>query len=271
MGLVERFIAEHQPDVLCLQEIKCREAEFPSSAFSKLGYKHIAINAQKGYHGVATLSRSPALDSNRKTFCENEDARHVSMTLAAPGLAGGPLVIHNFYVPAGGDIPDPAVNPKFLHKLAFLDEMDSWCRAENISSGASILCGDLNVAPLETDVWSHRALLSVVSHTAAEVDRLKRIMDNGWIDAVRCLRPEPERVYTWWSYRSPDWLRADKGRRLDHVWLSHHCAALLQQCQIVKEARGWERPSDHVPVVTVLRSADGLSQTVPTRVRPVAI
>ena len=252
MGLVERFIAEHQPDVLCLQEIKCREAEFPSSSFTKLGYKYISINAQKGYHGVATLSRLPSLDSGRMVFCDNEDARHVSMTLAASTPVGRPVIVHNFYVPAGGDVPDPAVNSKFQHKLAFLDELDSWSRAENVASGSAILCGDLNVAPLETDVWSHRALLSVVSHTPAEVDRLNRVVDSGWVDAVRRMRPEPERVYTWWSYRSPNWSAADKGRRLDHIWLSRDCAPFLQRCDIVKEARGWERPSDHVPVIVEL-------------------
>ncbi|HEY8578286.1 MAG TPA: exodeoxyribonuclease III, partial [Beijerinckiaceae bacterium] len=113
--------------------------------------------------------------------------------------------------------------------------------------------GDLNVAPLETDVWSHKQMLSVVSHTPAEVDRLNRIVSkHGWVDAVRTLQPEPEKVFTWWSYRSPNWLLADKGRRLDHAWLTPGLTPSLKGATILKEARGWERPSDHVPVIVEL-------------------
>ena len=123
-----------------------------------------------------------------------------------------PITLHNFYVPAGGDIPDPAVNPKFAHKLAFLDEMRA-CR-ELRCNGADrmILVGDLNVAPLEHDVWSHKQMLRVVSHTPIECEKLVAAQKaGGWVDAMRMLVPEPAKLYTWWSYRSPDWADRRQG------------------------------------------------------------
>jgi len=160
-----------------------------------------------------------------------------------------PIALHNFYVPAGGDVPDPAVNPKFAHKLAFLDEMRAGDTLKSARSDRAIIVGDLNVAPLECDVWSHRQLLSVVSHTPVECEKLLALQKaGGWIDAVRGFVPEPTKLYTWWSYRSPDWKRADKGRRLDHIWTSDALADRVSAIAVGKEYRSGRRPSDHVPV-----------------------
>jgi exodeoxyribonuclease-3 len=152
-------------------------------------------------------------------------------------------------VPAGGDEPDPEVNDKFAHKLAFLDEMAAWTRAEKIADGRAILAGDLNIAPLEHDVWSHRALLSVVSHTPIEVEKLGLAQAAGeWIDALRKFAPDSQKLYTLLSYRSPDWAAADKGRRLEHIWVSPKLEANLRAMEVLRDARGWERTSDHAPV-----------------------
>jgi exodeoxyribonuclease-3 len=98
-------------------------------------------------------------------------------------------------------------------------------------------------------VWSHKQLLDVVSHTPIECEKLEKARKTGgWIDAMRELVPEPEKLYTWWSYRSPDWKAADKGRRLDHMWLAPMLMDRLQDIRITKDARGWTQPSDHVPV-----------------------
>ncbi len=246
IGLVARYLREHQPDVLCLQETKCRDGEFPSADFHRLGYEHIAINGQKGYHGVAIVSRLPILASRKREFCGKGDSRHMHVTLG--GEAAG-VEVHNFYVPAGGDEPDPEVNDKFAHKLAFLDEMTAWTRAERIADGRAILVGDLNVAPLEHDVWSHKALLGIVSHTPIEVEKLTAAQAAGaWIDAPRRFVPASQKLYTWWSYRSPDWAAADKGRRLDHVWVSPKLEATLRATDVLRDARGWERTSDHAPL-----------------------
>src|SRR6516162_6173477 len=183
---VARFVKAVRPDVLCLQETKCPDDRFPLKRFKRLGYEHVALNGQKGYHGVVVLA----------------------------GLRD-PITLHNLYVPAGGDVPDPAVNPKFAHKLAFLDEMRASAALRCQNSNRMILLGDLNVAPLEHDVWSHKQMLRVVSHTPIECEKLVAAQkDGGWVDVMRMLVPEPTKLYTWWSYRSPDWKTADKGRRL---------------------------------------------------------
>ncbi len=248
IDLVARFLREYAPDVLCLQETKCRDSEFPLSDFHKLGYAHVAINGQKGYHGVAIASKLPFAEIGRREFCEKGDARHITVTLTPSG--GRSLALHNFYVPAGGDEPDPAINPKFAHKLAFLDEMEHWMTAEKIAGADAVMVGDLNIAPLETDVWSHKALLKVVSHTPIEVEKLGRVLDAGpWVDALRHHVPREEKLYTWWSYRAQDWSKSDKGRRLDHVWVSESLKPKLGGMQVLRESRGWERPSDHVPVL----------------------
>ncbi len=247
--LAARLIAEEAPDVLCLQETKCPDDAFPLAGFRKLGYRHAALNGQKGYHGVAILSRKPFLAVQQDDFCEKRDCRHVAATIDG---GAGPVTVHNFYVPAGGDEPDPEINPKFAHKLAFLDEMRAWSAAQKAGAN-QILVGDLNVAPLETDVWSHKQLLKVVSHTPIEVEKFGRAQAGGaWVDVMRREIPEPTRLYTWWSYRAADWRAADRGRRLDHIWASPDLAPSLGGISVLKEVRGWERPSDHVPVLASL-------------------
>jgi exodeoxyribonuclease-3 len=249
--MVTRISKWVQPDVFCFQEIKCRESEFPFSALKSVGYEHFAVNAQKGYHGVAIASRFPIKQIETHDFCKTGEARHVSVKLNAPEKSYKDLEIHNFYVPAGGDLPDPEENKKFRHKLDFLDEMREFFSVyKGQDERRRILVGDLNVAPLENDVWNHKALVSIVSHTPEEVGRLKGLFQScDWIDPVRLRWPEPERVFTWWSYRSPNWALTNKGRRLDHIWVSSELANSLGSVEILKEVRGWERPSDHVPVL----------------------
>ncbi|PYE42265.1 exodeoxyribonuclease-3 [Rhizobium sp. PP-F2F-G20b] len=247
MPLVSDFLVRFQPDILCLQETKCPNDLFPVKAFEALGYGHMAMHGQKGYHGVATLSRLPLTELvDRRDYCGVGDARHLSVV-----FSHGPkrIRLHNFYVPAGGDEPDRTINKKFGHKLDFLEEM-KLLHAETDAGVSSILVGDLNVAPLEHDVWSHKQLLKIVSHTPVETEGLTAIMTGGaWVDLMRQHTPSPEKLYTWWSYRAKDWEAADRGRRLDHIWSSADLSVHLQQVDIIKEARGWERPSDHVPVI----------------------
>jgi exodeoxyribonuclease-3 len=249
--LVKKFLIEHQPDILCLQETKCRDSEFPESEIRKLGYEHIAINGQKGYHGVAIISRLPFDNIEKREFCLKGDARHLAVTLP---VSGRKIRVHNFYIPAGGDDPDPQANDKFAHKLGFLDEMHRWTMETSFVKADTILLGDFNVAPYENDVWSHKALLKVVSHTPIETEKLAAILKDGdWIDVLRRFTPMEQKLYTWWSYRARDWANADKGRRLDHIWASRSLEPALTAIEILREARGWEGPSDHVPVSAVLQ------------------
>ena len=221
---VGRFVAAHGPDVLCLQETRCPDGNFPLAAIRALGYEHIALNGEP---------------------------RHLAV--AVP-FAGAALTLHNLYIPAGGDAPDPAVNPRFAAKLAFLDALMPWSAVAG-AAGAGVVVGDLNVAPLPDDVWSHRQLLDVVSHTPGETNRLEAVLAaGGWVDAVRAATPPPEKVFTWWSYRAREWQEANRGRRLDHLWVTADLAPAVRRIAVVTETRGWERPSDHVPIVAVLEA-----------------
>ncbi len=246
LDLVDRFLSTYNPDILCLQETKVTDDLFPQTWFAERGYAHRAISGQKAYHGVATLSKIPFERVSRNDWCAKGDARHIEVDLK---LNGKLLELHNFYVPAGGDIPDPDKNDKFAHKLAFLDEMIHW--ASNLDrTGNRILVGDLNIAPLEEDVWSHKALLKIVSHTPVEVERMNRLIKaHDWIDIMRRFVPEAEKLYSWWSYRSPDWANADKGRRLDHIWASPPLEGAAKSMQVLRDVRGWDKPSDHAPVM----------------------
>lgn len=247
-SLVRRLLRAHAPDVLCLQETKVIDELFPRKAFSSLGYEHQAINGQKGYHGVAILSRLPFRTTNALGFCGKDDSRHISVVFEAG------LELHNFYVPAGGDVPDPGVNPKFAHKLAFLRELEA-CFAKRVKDKAApvALVGDLNVAPLENDVWSHKQLLDVVSHTPIETQLLAAARDTfEWHDVTRGFIPADEKIYSWWSYRARDWQESDRGRRLDHIWVSPALKAAVKDHHILRGARNWKRPSDHVPVMATI-------------------
>lgn len=246
LPLVLDFLGKYAPDVLCLQETKCPDNQFPLEALREAGYEHIAISGQKGYHGVATLSRRPMENTEVIGFCDMGDCRHLSSVVQAGGKS---IRIHNFYVPAGGDEPDVTINPKFAHKLNFLEEMRT-VTADRGDGLSSILVGDLNIAPLENDVWSHKQMLKIVSHTPVETETLEDLrVKGGWSDLMRQMIPADQKIYTWWSYRAKDWNAADRGRRLDHIWGSKDLEPHMKDLQILRDARGWERPSDHVPVI----------------------
>ena len=240
-GLVERLIVEHQPDILCLQETKVLDGIFPAELFDRHGYRHRQLNGQRMHHGVAILSRVPLKDPGKHDWQDNGEARHIGVRLDCG------IRIENVYVPAGGDTPDRALNAKFGQKLDFIERMTRW--SESLCE-PTIIVGDFNVAPLECDVWSHKALLKVVSHTPVEVDALTRLRDaHDWIDIGRKFVPAPERCFTWWSYRSPDFTKNDRGRRLDHMWASPELASHLKAHSVLEPCRNWERPSDHVPLL----------------------
>ncbi|MCC6001974.1 MAG: exodeoxyribonuclease III [Pararhodobacter sp.] len=240
-GLVERLLREEAPDILCLQECKSPVDLIPTEGFAALGYSWMVARGQKGYNGVAILSRLPLQDAGHIDWCAKGDARHV-----AARLENG-VVIHNCYVPAGGDVPDREVNDKFGHKLDFIAEMRDRFRGERPQR--AILVGDLNIAPRPDDVWNHRQLLKIVSHTPVETDGLNEACaEGGWVDITRQDIPEGQ-LYSWWSYRARDWDAADKGRRLDHVWASQDIAGAGHGSRILRPVRGWEQPSDHAPVL----------------------
>lgn len=238
--IVCKLLAEEGPDVLCLQECKSPVDKIPREAFTALGYPHMVARGDKGYNGVAILSRLPIEEAGAMDFAALGHARHIA------GRLENGVTIHNFYVPAGGDVPDRDKNVKFGQKLDYLTDMRDHFTAN--SPEKSILVGDLNIAPREDDVWSHKQLLKIVSHTPIEVDHLAEVQAAGdWVDITRQDIPEGL-LYSWWSYRAKDWSAADKGRRLDHVWATSDIAATAHSSRILRDVRGWEKPSDHAPV-----------------------
>jgi exodeoxyribonuclease-3 len=239
-ALVERLMTEEAPDILCLQECKSPVDKIPVEGFQALGYRHMLARGQKGYNGVAILSKLPIEEVGSEDFAALGHARHIA------GRLENGVVLHNFYVPAGGDVPDRDVNEKFGQKLDYLTEMRDRFHGERPEK--SILVGDLNIAPREDDVWSHKQLLKVVSHTHIEVEHLGETQDAGrWVDVTRKDIPEGQ-LYSWWSYRAKDWSAADKGRRLDHIWATPDIANAAHSSRILRDVRGWEQPSDHAPV-----------------------
>lgn len=239
--LIERLLDTHAVDILCLQETKCEDNSFPRAVMQEMGFAHCTMAGQRMHHGVAILSRMPLELDCRHDWQANGEARHIAVRLPS-GVA-----LHNVYVPAGGDVPDRTVNPKFGQKLDFLERMTSWSAAIR---EPSIILGDFNIAPLAEDVWDHRALLNVVSHTPVEVAALERLQQShDWVDLGRRFVPPPERLYTWWSYRAIDWAASNRGRRLDHVWCSPDVATKALALTTLVSARGWEKPSDHVPLI----------------------
>lgn len=242
MDIVARFLKEMAPDILCLQETKAENAQFPMDALKGLGYPHIVINGQKMHHGVAILSKVPLVEDRSHDWQDNGEARHIGVRLP------NGVLLENVYVPAGGDIPDREQNPKFGQKLDFLGRMIDWSSS---LSEPTILTGDFNIAPLESDVWNHRQLIDVVSHTPIEVETLARLQaSHNWVDLGRHFVPAPERLFTWWSYRAKDWSVSDRGRRLDHMWASLSLREQAVSHTVHEACRDWDKPSDHIPIVT---------------------
>ncbi|WP_397399018.1 exodeoxyribonuclease III [Phenylobacterium sp.] len=241
-----RFVGEQAPDVLCMQEIKCREGEFPVNAFREMGLPYLKISGQKGWHGVAIASRLPIEDPEPLDVCREGHARCVGVRVAG-------VEIQNFYIPAGGDIPDRVENAKFDHKMDFYEKLTAEMARRDPKAPLAIV-GDLNVAPGEFDVWNHKHMSKVVSHTPVEIEAFRALEASlGFIDLMREARPEPEKLASWWSYRAQDFRQSARGLRLDHILVTpglRDAAFRLgaPAVRIHEDVRAWERPSDHAPV-----------------------
>ncbi|MEM6811101.1 MAG: exodeoxyribonuclease III [Pseudomonadota bacterium] len=245
--IVVQLMREHAPDIICLQETKVPDELFPYEPFEKEGYQHIHINGMKSYNGVCIFSKHPFEKKDIYSRVKKDDCRHISVTL------GGKIEIHNLYIPAGGDEPNPKINEKFDHKLKFVKEMAKWFSDNYTARKKLVVVGDFNIAPREHDVWSSRQLRNVVSHTEIEkktLDKFYKSLD--WVDAIRHFVPDEEKCYSWWSYRNRDWKKSNRGRRLDHIWVTPALKSKLKSYQILNHYRDLEKPSDHVPVMIEL-------------------
>lgn len=267
LPLLKKFVALANPDVICLQEIKVDDPDFPTLEVRSLGFDFIEFSGEKSYNGVAILSKFPLTEVNKIDVLNYGHKRHISAQVNG-------IELHNFYVPAGGDIPDVALNDKFDHKLKFIDWMtkhfssmrdlisdetgspylggSSRCTSTTMGVQKKIvIVGDLNIAPLEHDVWSHKQLLKIVSHTPIEVEKMTRLQESlNFVDTHRHFVDCSQKLYSWWSYRAKDPLGADKGRRLDHIWATPNLKSHLKSMKIYRDFRAENQPSDHVPIET---------------------
>jgi exodeoxyribonuclease III len=244
--LIARYAAEASPDVLCLQETKTQDATFPYHAVHACGFKHILHCGQKSYNGVAILSKFPLTPLPVIDVVGDGSCRHVA------AIVDGRFALHNVYIPAGGDIPDAALNPKFKEKLICVETLTNW--SPSVNNLPVMVLGDFNIAPYEHDVWSHKQLQNVVSHTPIEVEALERFRESGaWVDSARAFIPPNEKLYSWWSYRNRDWRASNRGRRLDHIWVTPSLAPAMESYHTHTTARDWDQPSDHVPIMLSLK------------------
>ena len=243
LPLLKKFVEQTNPDVICLQEIKVSDPEFPLLEVRALGFDFVEFSGEKSYNGVAIISKFPLTEVSKIDVCNYGHKRHISAQVNG-------VELHNFYVPAGGDIPDIALNDKFAHKLKFLDWMTEYFAPQK--NKKIIIVGDLNIAPLEHDVWSHKQLLKIVSHTPIEIEKMTRLQESlNFLDTHRHFVDPSEKLYSWWSYRAKDPLGADKGRRLDHIWATPSLKSNIESMKIYRDFRNETRPSDHVPIETV--------------------
>ena len=242
------WLREAQPDLAILQEIKSIDEAFPHEVFEDLGY-HVETHGQKGFNGVALLSKHPLEDVTRglpgdKT---DEQARWIEATLVGE-TNGAPqsLRICGLYLPNG----NPAPGPKYDYKLAWMDRMKARAADLLASEEPFLMAGDYNVIPQDEDAarpdaWRKDALALPPSRRA-----FRELMNMGFTDAFRTTTQGPGH-YSFWDYQAGAWNR-DDGIRIDHFLLSPQAADLLKECWIDKEVRGREKPSDHVPVMIEL-------------------
>ncbi len=250
---LDRLADETRADIICLQETKVSDAEFPAAEISALGYTHQAVAGFGGYNGVAILSKLPLSNIQRHVHCDRDDARHISAQVQTRD--DETLSINSVYVPAGGDVPDADANPKFAHKLKFVDAIADHFAGHFGFRENIVVAGDLNIAPLPSDVWDHKKLSKIITHTPIEIEALERFKRSlHFIDALREVVPEDDPVFTWWSYRAADWKAVNKGRRLDHVWVSTPLKDLVDDVEVLTDVRNWTPPSDHVPLVLKLKT-----------------
>jgi exodeoxyribonuclease-3 len=238
-SLVARLLQEEAPTSSASRSARapprrCRSGPSPPSA--------TATPSCAARRATTASPSCPSAHRGRSSvdFAAMGHARHVAARLDCGA------VVHNVYLPAGGDVPDRDANPKFAQKLDFLAHLRDHFRAEPPSR--AILVGDLNVAPLEDDVWSHKQLLGGRLAHPAGGGGLRGGARGRRLDGRHRHDQPTGKLYSWWSYRAPDWHAADKGRRLDHVWASRDLLGRAHASRIHRAARGWDGPSDHVPV-----------------------
>lgn len=236
------WCAVNRPDVLCLQETKCIDPKFPYQRLRSVGFEHAAFTGEKAYNGVALLSRLPLEDVRLSLTRDDEDESRRFVAAAVGGIR-----VVNVYVPHGTRIG----SDKFGFKLNWLDRLRMYFDERYTRDDGVLLCGDLNVAPHEMDVWNPRLWQNKTHFSKPERAALLNLKKWGFVDLFRQFNDEGGE-YSWWSHFRHDFEK-NRGLRLDHIWASPPLAERCTDGWIDRVPRGWEKPSDHAPVLADLR------------------
>ena len=231
------------PDVVCLQEIKSVDEAFPAERFEELGY-NVATHGQKGFNGVALLSKLPFDDVSPGLAGDPDDtqARYLEAVISVPS---GVVRVVNIYLPNGNGAPE-----KFAYKLAWMRRLQARACTWKRPCSFSRKTGDFNVIPAPEDVYNPEAWMDDALFRPETRARFRELVNLGLTEAFRACHDEPHQ-FTFWDYQAGAWQK-NHGLRIDHFLLSPQAADRLQSCEIDAEPRGWEKPSDHVPIVVEL-------------------
>jgi exodeoxyribonuclease-3 len=234
------WLQESDPDIVCLQEIKSVDEGFPRFELEALGY-HVETNGQKGFNGVAILSKQSPEEVNRGLPGDDADD-HARFIEAVFSTEKGPLRVVSLYLPNG----NPINTEKFPYKIGWMARLERWAEERLALEEPLILAGDYNVIPEPIDakvpeIWVNDALFQPATRQS-----FRRLENLGFTDAVRSVTDKGD-VYTFWDYQAGAWQK-NNGIRIDHLMLSPEAANMLESASIEKHVRAWEKPSDHVPV-----------------------
>jgi exodeoxyribonuclease-3 len=237
LAVLTRWLAEFQPDIVALQELKCTDEAFPIAAIEALGYAAI-WHGQKSWNGVALLSRVGAPVETRRALPHDpklEQSRYIEAAVCG-------ILVGNLYAPNG----NPKPGPKFVYKLDWLDALDAHARALIDSGVPALLIGDFNIIPTDEDVYKPERWLKDALFAPEAREKYRALVAEGWTDAIRALYPE-QRIYTFWHYWRNSFER-DAGIRIDHALLSPSLATGLKAAGVDRMPRGWDKTSDHAPI-----------------------
>lgn len=231
------WLESRKPDVACLQEVKCIDERFPAADIEALGY-HVLVHGQKSFNGVAILSREPATEVQRGLPGDDADEQARYLEADVNGVR-----IASIYLPNG----NPQPGPKFDYKLAWMKRLEARAAMLLASETPTVLAGDYNVAPEDRDVFSMQAMANDALVQPESRAALRRIVHQGWTEALRAVHPADDHLYTFWDYQAGCWPR-NAGLRIDHFLLCPRVADRLTNATVDREARGAEKASDHAPV-----------------------
>jgi exodeoxyribonuclease III len=235
---VPLWLQVSKPDVAVLQEIKSQDEAFPREVFEDLGYR-VETHGQKGFNGVAILSRLPLEDVTRGLPGDPEDAQ--ARWIEATVIADRPVRVCGLYLPNG----NPAPGPKYDYKLAWMERLHARAEALLATEEAVVMLGDYNVIPQPEDAAKPEQWLTDALFLPQTRDAFRRVVNLGFTDALLARDPRPG--YTFWDYQAGAWQR-NQGIRIDHVLLSPQAADRMVDAGIERSLRGGDKPSDHVPV-----------------------